>query len=70
MIEVGNVILTDDVMDEYFVCDLGKCKGACCVEGDLGAPLLEEELAIMDKIYPAVEPYLSEEGKKYIEKEC
>ena len=59
MIELGHVILTDDIKDEYFVCDLGKCKGACCVEGDLGAPLHEDELAILDEIYPEVEPYLN-----------
>lgn len=67
MIEVGNVILTDDIKDEYFVCDLARCKGACCVEGDLGAPLLKEELPIMNEIYPEVAPYLSEEGRKFIE---
>jgi hypothetical protein len=66
MIEVGHVVLTDDIKDEYFVCDLGKCKGGCCVEGDLGAPLDEEELAILDKIYPAVEPYLNDKGKAAI----
>ena len=67
MIEVRNVILTDDIKDEYFVCDLARCKGACCVEGDLGAPLLKEELPILNEIYPEVAPYLSEEGRKFIE---
>jgi len=69
MIEVGHVILTDDIKDEYFVCDLAKCKGACCVEGDLGAPLNDDELEIMEDIYPEVEPYLSEKGRKVIEKQ-
>jgi len=69
MIEVGDVILTDEIKDEYFVCDLGKCKGACCVEGYLGAPLEEGELKILDDIYEHVEPYLSEEGKQVIEKQ-
>jgi len=69
MIEVGEVVLTDDIRDEYFVCDLGKCKGACCVEGHLGAPLEQSELAILDDIYPEVEPYLSPEAKKVIEKQ-
>lgn len=67
MIEVGNVILTDDIKDEYFVCDLAKCKGGCCVEGDLGAPLNDDELGILDDIYPEVEPYLNDKGKKAIE---
>jgi len=69
MIEVGHVILTDDIKDEYFVCDLGKCKGACCIEGDLGAPLNDDELDSMEEIYPEVEPYLSDEGRKAIEKQ-
>ena len=69
MIEVGHVVLTDDIKDEYFVCDLGKCKGGCCLEGDLGAPLEEEELAILDKIYPAVEPYLNDKGRAAIAKQ-
>ena len=69
MIEVGHVILTDDIKDEYFVCDLGKCKGACCVEGDLGAPLHEDELAILDDIYPEVAPYLNDKGRAAIAKQ-
>lgn len=67
MIELDKVILSDDVRDQFFVCNLQKCKGACCVEGDLGAPLLPEELAILEDIYPTVAPYLSEEGKLAIE---
>ena len=67
MIEVGKVILSDDVKDALFVCDLESCKGACCIEGDLGAPLTEEELDIMDTIQLDVKPYLSEEGRKEIE---
>ena len=69
MIEVGHVILTDDIKDEYFVCDLAKCKGACCVEGDLGAPLNEDELGILDDIYPEVAPYLNDKGRAAIEKQ-
>ncbi|MCU0353615.1 MAG: DUF3109 family protein [Cytophagales bacterium] len=66
MIIVGNTYLSDDVAEKQFVCDLEKCKGACCVEGDAGAPLDEEELAILEKIYPEVAPYLSEAGRKAI----
>lgn len=66
MIELGKVILSDDVKERFFVCNLEKCKGACCVEGDLGAPLEEEELEQLDNIYEQVKPYLSEEGRKAI----
>jgi len=69
MIELDNVIMSDDIKEKFFVCDLNKCKGACCVEGDLGAPLEKEELAPMEEIYAEVEPYLSEAGKKAIEEQ-
>ncbi|MBP6094465.1 MAG: DUF3109 family protein, partial [Cytophagaceae bacterium] len=39
MILIDDTVISEDVADEFFVCDLTKCKGACCVEGDLGAPL-------------------------------
>jgi hypothetical protein len=69
MILIENTCISDDVEDQFFVCNLDKCKGACCVEGDSGAPLDEVELAILDQIYPQVEPYLSEAGKEVIAKE-
>ncbi|MBA3828289.1 MAG: DUF3109 family protein [Taibaiella sp.] len=58
MIAIDNVLLSDEVIQENFVCDLRKCKGGCCVDGDCGAPLNEEEVLILKEIYPAVRPYL------------
>jgi hypothetical protein len=69
MILIDNTCISDDIEDQLFVCNLDKCKGACCVEGDSGAPLEEDELAVLDEIYPFVEPYLSEAGKKVIAQE-
>jgi hypothetical protein len=66
MIKVGDVLVSDDIKDVEFVCHLEKCKGACCVEGDLGAPLEEEELPIMNEILEKVKPYLTPEGIKAI----
>ncbi len=66
MIIVKNAYLSDDIAEKQFVCDLEKCKGACCVEGDAGAPLAEEECTLLDEIYEQVAPYLSEEGRKAI----
>ena len=66
MIELGRALISDDIKEQFFVCNLSKCKGACCVEGDLGAPLEEDELPILQKIYDAVSPYLSEEGRDAI----
>lgn len=67
MIKVGDVLVSDDIKDVEFVCHLEKCKGACCVEGDLGAPLEEEELPIMNQILDQVKPYLTPEGIEAIE---
>ena len=61
--------MSDDIKESYFVCDLSKCKGACCVEGDLGAPLEKEELAILESIKENVRPYLSEKGKHAIDEQ-
>ncbi|MCE7993073.1 MAG: DUF3109 family protein [Roseivirga sp.] len=69
MILVDNAVISDDVKEQFFVCDLSACKGACCVEGDLGAPLEESELQELKDAYESVKPYLSEEGIKAIEKE-
>lgn len=69
MIEIGKTLISEDVVEEQFVCDLHKCKGACCVEGDLGAPLLEEELSGIEEVIEQVKPYLSEEAIKTLEKE-
>ncbi len=69
MIKVGEVLVSDDIRDVEFVCHLEKCKGACCVEGDLGAPLEEDELPIMKEIQEKVKPYLTPEGLKSIEEQ-
>ena len=68
MIEVGSVLLHEDVVKENFVCNLNKCKGACCLEGDSGAPLDADELDILDEIYPKVKPFMNAKGIATIEK--
>ncbi len=69
MYVVDHVYISDDVVTEKFVCDLSSCKGACCVEGDFGAPLEDEEKAILEKYLPAIKPFLSPEGVRAIEKQ-
>ena len=68
MIVVDKAVLTDDIKEKHFVCDIIKCKGACCVEGDYGAPLDEDELPKLAEVYRAVAPYLTPEGREVIEK--
>ena len=67
MFKVGDILVSDDIKEVEFVCNLEKCKGACCVEGDLGAPLEEDELETMKKIQKKIKPYLTPEGIKAIE---
>jgi hypothetical protein len=67
MIHVGDILVSDDIASEEFVCNLTRCKGACCVEGEYGAPLEDDELPILREIYPRVRPYLSEAGIRSIE---
>jgi len=67
MIEVQGTLVHEDVVVENFVCNLNKCKGACCIEGDSGAPLELSELAVLDEIYPHVKPYMTEKGIATIE---
>lgn len=69
MIIVQDKLVSDDLVEEQFICNLSKCKGACCWEGDLGAPLADEELEILNSIYEHVRPYLTEEGQNKIDTE-
>ncbi len=69
MIEIGKTLISDDVIEEAFVCDLQKCKGACCVEGDLGAPLSKEELPLIENVIDTVKPYLAQNAISVLEKE-
>jgi len=68
MIAIDNTLISEDVLEKKFVCDLNACKGACCVAGDSGAPLEKEELAILDNILEKVKPYMVKKGIKAVEK--
>jgi len=63
---IGSVLVSDDVVEEEFTCNLSACKGACCWEGDFGAPLEQEELARLEEVYPQVAPLLSQAGRAAI----
>lgn len=68
MIEVQNTLVHDDVISENFVCNLNKCKGICCVEGDSGAPLEKQEEQILADIYPKIKHLLAPKGIEAVEK--
>lgn len=66
MLAIGHTLISDEVLTERFTCHIEACKAACCVEGDMGAPLEEAEIHILDQIYPQLEPFLTEAGKEAI----
>jgi hypothetical protein len=69
MIQIDDKIVSQEIFDQQFVCDLNACKGACCVEGESGAPLLKNEAKELEKFYPIIKKYLSVDGKKAIKKQ-
>ena len=77
MFQIDKALVSLDLVERYFLCDLNKCKGACCVEGDSGAPLDEEEVAelekalphIWDDLSPAAKEIIQEQGVSYVDEE-
>lgn len=69
MLIVQDKLISEDVVKEQFLCQLDACKGACCWEGDFGAPLEKEELETLQRIYPDIKPFLREEGVRAIEEQ-
>ncbi len=69
MIQIGNVIVSFDIFEKKFCCDLAVCKGICCVEGDAGAPLEEKEVAEIRKNYEGIRGEMKAEGIKAVEQQ-
>lgn len=69
MIEIDDKIVSADLLRECFACDITQCKGICCVEGNAGAPLEEEEVAILEREYPNYKPYMPGEGVEAVERQ-
>ena len=69
IIQVGEVILTSEILTEYFCCDLEACKGICCVEGDSGAPLTLDEVGEMENVLDEVWPDLSAQAQSVIDRQ-
>lgn len=66
MLQIDDTILSLDLFEERFVCDLNSCKGACCVEGDEGAPVTSEETEIIQSLLPLIWDKISDDAKKQI----
>lgn len=69
MLQIKDTLISQDLIDKKFCCDLEKCKGACCVKGDAGAPLLPQEVELLRKIIGKIKPYLRKAGVYAIEKQ-
>ncbi|MFZ4739704.1 MAG: DUF3109 family protein [Bacteroidales bacterium] len=67
MISIDNTLISDDLNEVCFVCDLKKCKGACCVEGDAGAPLDANEISILEDEIEVIKPYMTPAGIAVVE---
>ena len=68
MIIIDNTLVSEEIVSEQFVCDLSKCKGGCCEDGDAGAPLEESELDLINEYYEKIKPYLPQKSIEAIEK--
>lgn len=69
MIQIGNVLVSFDVFEKKFCCDLSHCKGVCCIEGDSGAPLEKSEKKKIERNYLNIKPYMKPAGVDAIEKQ-
>lgn len=67
IIQIGDILVSEDVVTEYFACDYEACKGVCCIEGDSGAPMEEEEIETVERDYPRFSALMSPEGREAAE---
>lgn len=68
LVEIGDKVISTQIFERKFVCDLNACKGACCIEGDAGAPLTEEEVSVLEDNLDVIKPYMRDEGLQEVEK--
>lgn len=66
MFQLGKTIVSEDIIEKDFVCNLSACKGECCIAGEAGAPVTEDEVAKLKEIYPKIKPFLRPQGVKAI----
>jgi len=66
MIQIGDIVVSRDLFDKHFICHLEECEGNCCVFGDSGAPLEEEEALALAEYFEKIRPYLRAEGVRAV----
>ena len=64
-----NTLVSLDVLEKEFCCDLDTCRGCCCIEGDAGCPVTDEELQIIEQLLPELKPHMTPEARKVIEEQ-
>lgn len=69
MLQIGETLISLDLFDVHFICDISKCKGSCCVHGDSGAPITNEEKLILEDLMPVLKDDLSKSANALIEKQ-
>lgn len=69
MFQIDNTLISEEILENDFVCNLNSCKGACCVDGESGAPLQDDETKVLVDIFTKVKPFLRPEGIKAIEEQ-
>lgn len=67
IIQIGDILVSEDVVMDFFACDYGSCRGACCIEGDGGAPLDEDELEGLEREYPTFSPLMRPQGREAVD---
>lgn len=67
MIVIGDVVVSEEILEERFHCDVSKCKGMCCVDGDAGAPLEHSEIPQMQENLETVKPFMEKKGIDTVE---
>ena len=66
MLKIDNSLVSEEIITKDFVCNLSACKGACCVEGEAGAPIDKEETKLLEKHYDAIAPFMNKKGRAAI----
>lgn len=69
IIEIGETLVSDEIFTSKFICDLEKCKGACCIEGDRGAPISLSEIEIIQNNIDKIKPFMTPKGLELLKNE-